>query len=262
MRTCLFTLASLVTLSLTAPAPALADGAAERRVQAWIQRLKTDPVARRRLLLREIRDEACGDAGHPPVRVSDRTDVLPVLAVALDDADEAVREQAIATLCYMKNKEALPLLTRALTSEDAGVRYFACMGLGWLGDDPDARERAVAALRAARDRADEPWFNVRLHAAAALLDLGASREEDVALFLTGLRDPAANPALAAAALAQLGHKESVQLMITRLRTAVPSLDHHLSLALKVLTGQDHGKNAEAWQRWLDANRASLPEQVQ
>jgi hypothetical protein len=259
MRTLLLTLALFVTL---APAPAFADGAVERRIQGWLERLETDPPSRRLRLLREIREEVCGSgAGHPPKRVSERTEVLPVIAVALRDEDKEVRTQAVLTLCYMKNKATLPLLTSALTNEEGIVRYYACMGLEWIGDDPDVREPAIAALRAARDRADEPKLNVRVHAAAALVTLGASREEDVALFLQALRDPEANGSIAAHALAQLGRKEAVQLMIARVRTAFYDR-YHASVALKALTGEDHGEDAEAWQRWLDANRASLPEQAQ
>ena len=51
------------------------------------------------------------------------------------------------------------------------------------------------------------------------------------------------------------------LMIARLRTAVPSSDEYLAEALEKLTGEKLGKDADAWQKWLDENRPKLPEQL-
>jgi hypothetical protein len=85
--------------------------------------------------------------------------------------------------------------------------------------------------------------------------------QDAAIFLQALRDEHANEALAAGALASMGRKDAIELMIRRLRTAVPSSDHWLGEALAKLTGAAFGKSADAWQKWLDANRSELPEQA-
>jgi HEAT repeat protein len=252
------TLALLALVLLEAAA--LAGDAAEKRVQEWIRRLKTDPVERRRKLIEEIREEAeSGTGGHPPSASSNRTDLLPVLESALANDDEEVRSEAICALSYMKCHDAFPVLQRALASPHATVRYYACMGIEWLGDFADIRSSAIAALEKARDRKEEDDFDVKLHAASALRSLGVAQPPDI--FIEALRKPKANEALAAEALADMGKKETIGLMIARLRTAVPSSDEYLAEALEKLTGEKLGKDADAWQKWLDENRPKLPEQL-
>jgi HEAT repeat protein len=252
------TLALLVLGALEAVA---AGGEArEKRIQEWLARLRTDPVVRRRRLIEEIRAEGTiGLGGHPPKGSSKRTDLLPVLEAALANEDEQVRSEAVLTLAYMKCPDALPVLERALASPHRTVRYYACMGVEWLADFAALRSSCVAALEKARDRKEEDDRNVELHAAAALHGLGVKQEP--ALFLEALRDPKANEALAAGILADLGRKEAVELIVTRLRTAVPDGDHYLAEALAKLTGASCGKDADAWQKWLDAHRSELPEQA-
>jgi HEAT repeat protein len=229
------------------------------RNRALIGRLARWPKARRENLARAIREAAtAGCGGHPPTASSHRPDLLPVLDAALTNDEQEVRTQAICSLAYMKHKDAFPLLVKAFASEDRTVRYYACMGVEWLADFPALRAPAIRALEAARDRKDEASFNVRLHAASALASLRVPQGPTI--FIEALRNPKANEALAAHALADMGRKEAIELMVKRLETAVPSGDWHLSQCLKQLTGADLGKDAASWRAWLEANRSQLPEQ--
>lgn len=242
----------------TLPFAAAADDSTSERNRSYVRRLFTEPPEARRELMREIGQEATPDRKHPPLVSSDRTDLLPVLAAALENDDDPVRTSAILTLSYMKCREALPILERSLESAHPTVRYYACMGLHWLGEEPDLRERAIAGLKSAQSRRGEA-FDIRLHASASLDDLGVS--QDSAIFVEALRDPRANAAQAARVLARMRRKETLELMIVRLKTATPSTDHWLHMALKDLTGVDFGTDAETWQRWLEINRLALPEQI-
>lgn len=209
--------------------------------------------------MEEIKAEAAPGATHPPKRASDRTDLLPVLDAALANDDAEVRLRAIHSLAYMKCRDALPLLLKSLASEDAQVRYYGVMGLEWLADAPDLRPKIVEALIGARDRKEEDHFDVRLHAAAALVKLG--EPQDPGIFIEALKNEHANEALAAGALATLGCKEAIELIVKRLATAVPSSDHWCAVALEKLTGEKFDKDAAKWGAWLEANRAKLPEQA-
>ena len=237
---------------------AATGGALEKQVEEWIHRLKTDPIEARKKLIGEIRREAAPRSGHPPKVSSNRIDLFPVLEAALGNDDRHVRTEAICALSYMKCPAAFPILEQAMQSDYGEVRYYACMGIGWLADEGDLRERAVAALERVRDRAGEA-FNIRLHATSGLAELGLKQEPEI--FVEALRDPRANDSLAATQLARMGRKDTIELMIVRLRTAVPSGDHWLAEALKELTGESLGKDAKAWQQWLDAHRAELPPQL-
>jgi hypothetical protein len=124
------------------------------------------------------------------------------------------------------------------------------LGVDWLADVPDLRARAIAGLETARDRQGEA-FDVRLHATSALARTGVPQEAKI--FLEAIRDPNANAALAATELTRMGRKDAIELMIVRLRTAVPLADHWLGEALKTLTRQELGTDAEAWQEWVDAH---------
>lgn len=237
---------------------AVADDSTAERNKSYVRRLVTEPPEARRSLMREIGQQATPERKHPPLVSSDRTDLLPVLAAALENDDEQVRESAILTLSYMKCRDALPILDRSLESRYPTVRYYACMGLHWLGEEPDLRERVIAGLQSAQARRGEA-FDIRLQASASLDDLGV--KQDSAIFVEALRDPRANAAQAAKVLARMRRKETLELMITRLKTATPSTDHWLHMALKDLTGVDFGTDADTWQRWLEINRLALPEQI-
>jgi len=238
--------------------PAIAEEASAEQVKEWIHDLKTEPADSRYRLISQICKMAAPHAAHPPTESSNRVDLLPVLEAAIDGDDPKVSYQAICTLCYMNCKDAFPILERELRSERQVQRQMACMGIEWLAAMPEVRARAIADLEAARDRAGE-GLGVRLAATSALLGAGVPQEPKV--FLEALRDPRGNEAQAAKHLADMGRKDTIELMIVRLRTAVPSSDYWLAKSLNQLTGADLGKDAKEWQEWLDAHRAELPEQL-
>ena len=114
---------------------AATGSALEKQVEEWIHRLKTDPIEARQKLIGEIRREAAPGSGHPPKVSSNRTDLFPVLEAALGNDDRHVRTEAICALSYMKCPAAFPILEQALQSDYWEVRYYACMGIGWLADE-------------------------------------------------------------------------------------------------------------------------------
>jgi hypothetical protein len=207
----------------------IAAEAGKEQIEQWIHQLQTAPVQERSALIAHLRQEAAPHATHPPTRSSDRTDLLPVLQAALDNGDDHVRTEAICALCYMKCKAAFPILEKAFDSPYANVRYYACMGVTWLADFPELRPRALADLHMMRDREGEAAA-IRLHATGALAELGLP--QDANPFIDALRDPNANAALAADELSKVGRTDTIELMIIRLRTAVPSADHWLAEVLE------------------------------
>lgn len=209
-------------------------------------------------LIVAIREAASQGNGHPPKRASTRTDLLPVLAAALEHPDDQVRLQGVLALAYMGSPEAFPLLKRALRDKDPTVSYYAMMGLGWLKEEARLEQEVVAIHRAALKDQSRP-FDTRLSAAENLVEWGLLN--DPAIFVEALRSPEGNAAMAASALANLKRRDAIELLILRLRTARPSTDYHISVALAKLTGKSFGTDHLRWKSWLEANRATLPEQI-
>jgi hypothetical protein len=99
---------------------------------------------------------------------------IPTLSVALDDADENVRQAAVGLLSA-KGAEGVPLLVEALKDRDTNVRQRAAIALGRQGAQASG---AVPALIEILDDSNRP---VRLAAASALnlitgLDFGQDQD--------------------------------------------------------------------------------------
>ena len=159
----------------------------------------------------------------------------------------------------MKCRDASPFLVEALQNEVERVRTDACLGLAWLADFHDLDKASVAALKA-RDRPGER-FGVRLQAAAALLEIGGPTQEPAILHGISLRNPEADTALAAHALAAMGRTETIELMIGQIDGQQPAANGKLLGALWQLTGQRLGSDPTRWRAWLEKNRDKLPEQL-
>jgi tetratricopeptide (TPR) repeat protein len=217
----------------------------------------TDPREERRARMVRLRDEATREsAGHPPKGRSRRTDLLPDFVRGLDDSDHEVRTQAICALAYMNAPEALEPLLGALKHSDWTVRWYAVMGLEWLGLYSEIRARVVAALRRIVDERVGPE-SLPLAAAEALVQLG--EPQDPALFFEALREDGADVYMAAAALAKFGRRDAIELILRRMENA--DNRHLLGKALEELTGQAFGESVARWASWLEANRSSLPPQA-
>ncbi len=222
-----------------------------------LDHLRAADTPRARELIKRVRDAASRNGGHPPQRRSTRPDLLPVLEFALEHSDEEVRTQAICTLAYMNHPEAFAPLKNALGHADSGVRYYAVMGLGWLMCEPSLHDEVVQLHRSVTD---DPKHTMSTRVSAAENLVTAGLETDPQIFFAALKDPDANAALASAALATLGRKDGVELMIDRLRSETRA-SHHVSLDLEKLTGVNLGTGFLEWKTWLEANRGSLPQQV-
>lgn len=97
----------------------------------------------------------------------------------LDSPSPVVRRRAVLSLGAF-GKSAVPELTKALTHEDAVVRYWAASELGDLGDD------AKSALEPLQKVHGEQSIGVRIAAAYALCRVGRV-EEGLPTLLEGLK---------------------------------------------------------------------------
>lgn len=232
--------------------------AAPDQILEWIEFMRTGDKEERRQLICQIRNEAernCG--GHPPKRSSQRLDLIPVFVAGLNNGDSEVRSQAICALAYMNCPDTLPHLLEALKNEVWTVRHFAIMGLNWLGKFPDLKGNVVRALVGVRD-AGEEGLDLRSSAAASLVELG--EQDDPKLFLEALRIDEVNHAIAAGALAKLGRRESIELLIEVVGRVERPYRYHCSKALEKLTGETLGESHSKWQAWLKKHRHELPKQ--
>lgn len=102
--------------------------------------------------------------------------------VELQSSSPVVRRRAVLSLGAF-GKSAVPELTKALTHEDAVVRYWAASALGDLGDG------AKSALEPLRMVHDEKSIGVRIAAAYALCRIGQV-DEALPTLLEGLKHDA------------------------------------------------------------------------
>jgi hypothetical protein len=204
-----------------------------------------------------LRDEATAESrGHPPKGRSTRTDLIPHFVSSLSDRDSDVRDQAICALAYMNAPETLEVLVGAIRHSDWSVRWYALMGLEWLGAYEEIRPQVVAALRRVvteGDRSLKFW----LAAAEALVQLGEL--EDPAFFFEALRRKDGDVGVAAAALTKLGRRDAVELIVHRMEDSENR--YHVGECLKALTGQTHGDSVARWKEWFEAKRSTLPPQA-
>ncbi|MFQ5794448.1 MAG: HEAT repeat domain-containing protein [Candidatus Bipolaricaulia bacterium] len=93
--------------------------------------------------------------------VSDPQAVIPILANALRDEDEMVKE-SVTTILGKIGVDAVPTLIEALQDEDMRTRFYAAVGLSLIG--PDAQYAVPDLINVLQD---EKWIR-RLEAARAL----------------------------------------------------------------------------------------------
>jgi HEAT repeat protein len=185
-------------------------------------------------------------------------DILPLTR----DSDQRNRRAAARALAQIADPRATPVLVRLLKDDSVGVRLAAVTGLGEIGDPQNAE--AIAPFL------DDPDGQVRHAAAVALAKVGDRRT--VKLLLTVLRDPdhclAASRVGAAEAIGRLRDPAAVPALIEALRQDVAEADRYFGRgeptprsitaevkALRAITGQDFGTDADKWQQWWDQSRA-------
>ncbi|MBI2933856.1 MAG: hypothetical protein HYY16_19605 [Planctomycetes bacterium] len=126
--------------------------------------------------------------------------------------------------------------------------------------DAGTSAKAEEALREIVAETRERSLSVRVGAAHSLAEGGRDVSPD--LFFEGMRRKGFNHALASDGLARLGRKDAIALIVKRMEDGDESLAGYLAEALKRLTGQEIGPDPAAWRAWLEANRGSLPPQVE
>jgi HEAT repeat protein len=176
----------------------------------------------------------------------------------LNSADAWIRAQGICGLSYMHNGKTLPVLIAALRHEDSVVRGFACTGLSWLGRDERLRAQCAEALwnvlRCTFERND----TVRVSVASSLVEIG--ERVDASEFTKALVKRAGNVALITRALARMGRKESVWLIIQSMSDADSDENVWIAKDLEALLGVSIGVKKERWLEWYELNSSMLPPQ--
>jgi hypothetical protein len=204
---------------------------------------------KRRLRATFLRDEsAVGLNG-----AFSRAEILPLLTGALDDEDSNVRVYAVEGIAELKDEKALPVLLEALNHPEVLVQVRACRGLGWL----PIREGMIPALKKAGDSAVP---DVRIAAASALIDLGASFSADPfleALKLKGVGWPDVRKVIV-----HFQRKEFTSALIKEMAKSPPNWAANYGKALEFLTGEKFGNDSVAWYRWFEKVRDTYPPQIE
>jgi HEAT repeat protein len=161
---------------------------------------------------------------------------------ALKDSSPLVRKTAAASLGAAQDKNAVAALEEVLKNDkDAAVRKTAADSLGEVGD-----KRAVVALEGAL-KADKDAV-VRLSALDAIAKLGTPE-----ILTAALGDSDAK--IRERAVVALGRSESqrsIGPLVDAMQGQTISFRRIVAEALKRITKQDFGLDAQAWARWWDA----------
>jgi hypothetical protein len=146
------------------------------------------------------------------------------------------------------------VLIRSLGDERAWAREIVVEELGEIGPE----EGVVLALTQALEDGDG---DVREAAADALAEIGPHAVEAVPALITALGDDRIGVRRAAAlALGEIGPgaREAVPTLIQALGDESSLMRQAAVKALRAITGQDFGEDAERWQQWWEAHRSDTP----
>ncbi|MGD0499945.1 MAG: HEAT repeat domain-containing protein [Bryobacteraceae bacterium] len=167
--------------------------------------------------------------------------VEPLLAKALtEDQDASVRARAALYLRYRPT--ASDVLRRALRDQDWHVRAAAAQSLGMMGDK-DALADLVDLLKGDRN------VQARISVLSAVSSLGA-----VELLIPSLSDPDADVRKSAADfLGAWREPTSVGPLINAMQGQPASVRGIIAGALKQITKQDFGLDAQSWAKWWETH---------
>lgn len=206
-----------------------------------LAQLKSGPVESRRGVIVALRHEL----NHG----TDRLDLLPHFLLGLADEDPEVCLQAVLALGELKRPETFEPLVGALRHAVWSVKHYAIYGLEQFG------ARAAPRLREIKE--SEPNPSLRVTAAAILVRIGEAVAPEI--FYEALRGDDNFHGTEAEAVAKLGRKEAIALLIDAMRRSTS--DYALQKALQQLTGLSESWGARRWQHWLEENGNLLPPQV-
>jgi HEAT repeat protein len=180
----------------------------------WIRALRDGDVEARRRAAFALADIPSGpEDAIPPLTGREAEEAVPVLVKALSDEDAVVRHYAIDALLSMGQAaaRATPDLIRALRDVDENVRGASARALGLMGGPA---EPVVPALtEAMRDQAP----SVRVAAATALWHVDHQVSQTVPVLIKALKDNDGRGDVQRSAAWTLG------LMGPRAKDAVPAL---------------------------------------
>jgi hypothetical protein len=168
---------------------------------------------------------------------------LPALTASLDLSPSANLIEAVAdTAVKLETSQALAILGQMLEHEDARCWVPAVEALEKLGPE------AMPLLQQAINHQD---LYVRREAAIALGDLGP---EAVPVLMQALDDESSQIRRTVAYLLEKVGPEALEAVPALIRLLGDEDEHVRSAAegaLKAITGQDFGQDADAWQAWWD-----------
>ncbi|GEM_PF-1077892 len=167
---------------------------------------------------------------------------IKAVVKALRDPDASVRVAAIDALIAMGAKDAADEVLKLTGDQDPSVAAAAIEALGLLGEDsPEVVKRLLGLLKS---RAADVLN-------AAMGALGRMKAVEALKPILGLLDHETWQVRAGAieALVKFREKEAILALIERLAKEDGRLKHDIAAALKKLTGQKLGTNAETWKKW-------------
>jgi HEAT repeat protein len=190
---------------------------------------------------------------------------------ALTDADHQIRGRALDALKSLTNRKPGPVLVEALAGPDRSVRLAAARALSELGDkdalpalrksfahaEEDEEVRLHAALAAARLDSPEAVDALKVLArstqpllrARALVGLGRYCPAQLKLVALGLSDTDVSVRAAAVEGLALIGKTACGTLVAATKDADADVREAAMDALAALTGQELGKDPQAWRDW-------------
>jgi len=206
-------------------------------------------TAQRQVRAASLMDEATRELNG----TASRSDILTLLAGALDDEDGKVRAYAIQGIIELRDEKATSVLLRALDHQDHVVQRLACKGLGWL----PIREGILPALKRAGGSADP---DVQLAATWALFELGALPSPEP--LLTALKEKRIRWSEAKKVIVHFQRKEYTFAIIQEMARTPPDRQAEFGQDLERLTGEHFGADPVKWYRWFEKVRDSYPPQIE
>ena len=168
--------------------------------------------------------------------------VVPALMKLLkSDTFDHVKAMAADGLGKLGDPRAIGAMVAGLKDEASSVRYHCVASLSNF-DKPTVVPPLAKMLE------DE---EVRTHAVASLVRLGTLSSKAMQ---AALRNKDENVAAAAATvLGRIGDKGSLNALIAALGRSEEVVKAQVTTALRMLTGQNFGDDAEAWKGWAKEN---------
>jgi len=179
--------------------------------------------------------------------------ILSLLIKLLEDDDDDVVIQAILLIDNLKNTRAVEPLRNLLNHKNLNIVHSAILALGNIGD-----KRIIPDIMPFLHENKDPWLQV-----AAIQALGNLRANSAIKYLEKhLNDPFAGQ-LAAEAIAKIGGKKSLKIVVNYFLQFKDNLDLELILNLisQILEGLTRKQSHENWSALYNALSEYLSSEI-